>query len=509
MGGKKSSPGGERLQARIGELEQLVSTLTALVQSMMGGGKVEVPKSSPLGGSVPTPRFARRANKTPESGWREVARTKPKAKADGAEMEVDGVKAKAKPALRLRAQDWSMPIVTGDELKVGVDQVALVTNYQADTLADTLKGSANKICLVTPEKVNKDSVKFECRCTNLQDRLSVQTRWYTNVGVKVTKPAYLKAESTLTPKVNIVNKSVKVVLQMVEAHSAKAKWKAGCDNPGAHFRDWLKTTELWHETIYCFRPVRKDPSIGGKWLEQVLLVSASELDAFLRKSGVEGTFVREFVDEPAAGAAAKERRSKVVWLNDCDLEQSTVKMKSLGTSALGLAHGRGGIGIRVLNEQFDAVGKQLLGEDFVPSAKVFEVANVPLWVDPDELLTELVKLIGWKADFLRPLPGGGKMKRFLVKATADPSRDGVVIADSSVTIQPARKQTFGNVSVQVFAGKTQRQRKTAEHEQRSYAQAASQGSAKARTNALREAIGMLGVPYAKKRKGDADMDETY
>ena len=76
----------------------------------------------------------------------------------------------------------------------------------------------------------------------------------------------------------------------------------------------------------------------------------------------------------------------------------------LGLDYKGLAHGRNGLGVRVPQAAYRCSGEKLLGESFVPAQNnsyMFEVSKVPVWISPDDLISEMTARMAWVTDFVR------------------------------------------------------------------------------------------------------------
>ena len=63
--------------------------------------------------------------------------------------------------------------------------------------------------------------------------------------------------------------------------------------------------------------------------------------------------------------------------------------------------------------------EKLLGESFTPAqdnSYFFEISKVPVWISPDDLISEMTAQMAWVTDFIRVNRAYGQEKAFLVRA---------------------------------------------------------------------------------------------
>ena len=401
-------------------------------------------------------------------------------------------------ALKLRPGDWAVPVVSASDVHQGKNLVAMLSDAEAASLRAVVAGSAEKICFITPTPLvttgDGASTEFECKCLNLQDRLLMVKRYATQLGTKGTTPFYLRASQTLHPKCTLQNSTVKAVLQLPRDAVTPAVYSAACANPVGHFAEWLKARDLWSTGVsYAMRPVKRVPERGSAYLEQVVMVKTEKFAALMGSSGADGTFAREFATDETVS------QHRVVWVSSEGATLQSVRLQATALNGLdcGLAWNKRGYGVRVLTANYERVGRMLMGNTFEPAGKVYEIANVPLWCAPDDLIRDFQGVLGWVCAFVRPMPAkNGHAKRFLVKAGVEPCKEGVCIGSSFVTIQPAAKPTQAPVITQAFAGRGEQQRRQQEVRATPGRAQPRDGVAAAaeRTNSLRAAIGMQPLP---------------
>ena len=445
----------------IGRIEKLELMMTTILELLQGeGSKLLNPKPVPKKESEPPLTKLKQGTKTeapradsvplPPFGWKTVSRKGKKSKPDTKETPKDEEK---KVPLRLLQKDWDIQVLSRDDLALASDGVFLTSDEQAVEILQMSGGQNNKLILVTPNKLNSDSTKFECRCLAVNDRLTKVTRWYTNIGKQTTTPLQL-SEKSETPKINLTNNTVKIVLQIVKKYSNSNDWAAAIKNPGAALRDWVADAGV-SSIIHCTRPIHKDRLQGGaEWIEQVVILKADGAKILMKGSGTKGVFAKRFLGE---GEPPDTQEWKIVWVGP-DMKLRTVLERSqlLGNCYKGLAHGKGGLGVRVQQESYAVCGEKLLGEGFVPAKdgmRIFEISKVPLWVNVEDMITEMITQMCWVTEFVRINRSFGGYKSFLVRACMDPPKDCVMAGEHMMIIQPAKPLPRGKFSISYFEGK--------------------------------------------------------
>lgn len=356
--------------------------------------------------------------------------------------------------LKLYDKDWNVKVITREDLKVGTEGVCLTSDDHACEVIPYLSEQNLKLVLVTPGKINERSKKFDCRCFDLNQRITKVVRWYTNLGKVEAIPSHLQ-EGNDTPKVALTNTTVKIVVQIVKKYSSNKDWESATKNPGALIRDWIALANAAPHVVHTFRPIHKDKLQGGaQWIEQVIILKADGAKKLMRESGEKGVFTKRFMsgDDPPA-----INDWRIVWVgHDMSLKAVLERGLYLGDDFKGLAHGRNGLGVRVPQDSYGTCGKKLLGEDFVPShdnSHMYEISKVPVWVSPGELIDELTTQMAWMTEFVRVTRSFGNVKSLLVRGSIAPPNDCIMLGDELVLIQPARPSSGGKDSVSYFDGK--------------------------------------------------------
>ena len=203
--------------------------------------------------------------------------------------------------------------------------------------------------------------------------------YYTNIGNTKAKPGWIKSDGAKAPQVPIVNSTTKVMVQVSKEFCSKKDWETGKGNPGALFRDIYARWQVTKFIVHTFRPRKKEFN-GGEYLEQVVLIQNIGGQAFLRPSGKDGCFTREFMDRNADGTIPQSAY-RIVWLGTgVSLETALHKLSLIGESHVGLVCGKSGLGLRVRGADFQKVGELVYGDDWqgiTADACFYEVSHVP------------------------------------------------------------------------------------------------------------------------------------
>lgn len=448
---------------RIEKLEIMMATILELLQGSSSStmNPKMIPKNNDPRAGEPTATKPKERTKAeppgeesvpmPPFGWKTITR-KPR-KIDKVEKNLEKPEEKRVP-LRLVEKDWSIKILSREELVRGTEGVCLTTDDHAAEVLPLLINQNLKLVLITPSRLNNTSTKFDCRCLAVNDRLTKITRWYTNLGSQIVVPSFLEMGSD-TARMKLTNTTVKIVLQVVKKYSTADDWRIATSNPGAALRDWVAEAGASPDLVHSYRPIHKDKLQGGaQWVEQVVILKASGAKLLMKASGTKGIFAKRFLGEDQPPASTDW---KIVWVGqEMKLKTLLDRGQILGEDYKGLAHGRNGLGVRVPHDSYSACGKHLLGDAFVPAkdnSNIFEVSKIPVWVSPDELITELISKMAWVTEFVRVNKAYGGYKSFIVRGSMDPPKDCFLIDDDLVLIQPAKPMRGEKVSISYFEGK--------------------------------------------------------
>ena len=336
----------------------------------------------------------------------------------------------------------------------GVEGVCMTTDEHAAEALPFLIDQNFKLVVITPSRLNQTSTKFDCRCLAVNNRLTKVTRWYTNLGSQIVTPSFLEMGSD-TARMEMTNTTVKIVLLVVKKYSTSDEWLAATTNRGAALRDWVASAGASSDLVHSYRPIHKDKLQGGaQWVEQVVILKAKGAKLLMKASGTKGIFAKRFLGDDQPPATTDWR---IVWVGQ-NMKLKTVleRGQNLGDDYKGLAHGRNGLGVRVPHEAYSACGKHLLGDAFVPAKdnlSIYEVSKVPVWVSPDELVTEMISKMAWVTEFVRVNKAYGGYKSLIVRESMDLPKVCFLIDEDLVLIQPAKPMRGEKVSISYFEGK--------------------------------------------------------
>ena len=455
----------EEMTTRFERMEERVESMMKLILEILKGSKDS--PSGPLSGAareggLPATKLKQKAKAEPPKeetvplppfGWKTVTRKIRKHDADEKEKDKKKTEEKKIP-LKLFQKDWTIKVLSREELVLGVEGVLLTSDEHAAEVLPLLSNQNLKLVLVTPNSVNDKSKKFECRCVAVNDRITKVTRWFTNIGAQSVTPVSL-LESNETPKIALTNTTVKIVSQAVKKYSNESDWQAATRNPGEVLRDWISHADAFTSLVHSYRPVHKDNLQGGaQWIEQVVIMKADGAKKLMKASGVKGIFAKRFIGEDQPPATTDW---KIVWVGQ-EMKLKTVldRGQLLGDDYKGLAHGRNGLGVRVPQNSYRACGNKLLGDAFVPSndnVQIYEISKVPVWINPEELIIEMTTQMAWVTEFVRVNKTYGAFKSFLVRGSIEPPKDCLLVDDELLLIQPAKPIPKGKYSVSYFSGK--------------------------------------------------------
>ena len=166
--------------------------------------------------------------------------------------------------------------------------VCTASNEDGARLCECFRGATGRYVAVTPEPIppaGTASIPFKMKALNVQDRLTVVDRCFTNLGSKATKPKYL-SDRNGAPSVSLSNHSEKLVFTMVKKYTPGRVWKGAAENPGLGLMERRKDHHCDDFMIHGFRPKLLSDSSGENWwIEQTCLVRHEKVAPILRLSG--------------------------------------------------------------------------------------------------------------------------------------------------------------------------------------------------------------------------------
>ena len=343
----------------------------------------------------------------------------------------------AKSPLTIRAEDWPTRVIQKEDLKPGAEGICEVPDEEMPDLWRMLAQTSNILGLISKTKFEEGCTKsreFDCQYQTPEGRVVHKKMWLTNFGKSEVLPKHLSADTLVF---SISNNTIKVLLHLVKAHCG-TKWSDALKNPGASFRDWMKSIGVQDHVVHSYRPVLRERKGGEDVLEQIVLLSGKGIKTAYAASGQNGMFTKAFV-----GGQDQLDEFRIVWLGkEVDLKAALGKSALLGAKNRGLAHGQSGLGVRVERCNDEECGAKLLGDAFKPNkvgSAFFEVSKVPVWVTPDGAIVCMETICAWRCEYIRTLRSYGEYKSFLVRAESAPPQDSFFVGTELVLIQPAKE----------------------------------------------------------------------
>ena len=197
----------ENLQVLTALIKDLRAELFALKggapppsQSTVSSSKTDLPPPT-----VPSPQ----GHKTPKGkkgddiseGWTPVGKSRSAKPTSGDTLG-------SRPALRLRLDDWSVPVLDPKELREGKEGVALVPNDIGESIFNDLAGSTGQLAIITLKPIEgagESCRSFQCKVLTAEDRFLVVKRWLTDIGSHKVKPNYERSSDTSGAPITLVN----------------------------------------------------------------------------------------------------------------------------------------------------------------------------------------------------------------------------------------------------------------------------------------------------------------
>ena len=354
------------------------------------------------------------------------------------------------PQVQLRPDDWNVPVVDTTSFKDGGSGVAITNQKEAEKLRMELADVEGSMAVITRWQIPSAGAKcmaLKCKVTNNKDRLEIRDMFLTQLGKERVVPKYMKESTLQKTTVTLDNATCKVVMTMDERHVPAEVFKTAKISQRAALEAWLKKYELDAGLIYMGRPSVKQID-GRQYIEAVASFSAAVLPTLLQKSGESGSFVKSFIEND-------EQKGEycVVWFDEgttlADALSRTSRHREI---THGLVSGKGGLGVRFKpGENFAANVKKVFGtevslrEEARRNSKLYEISNVPPWVQFAQLQAQLSSTLKWDASYVRTF-SRGNTKMFLVRASTKPNRDVVIHDNHWMPIQEGRPPRKAPVS---------------------------------------------------------------
>ena len=397
-------------------------------------------------------------------GWGEIKRKKNKKKAttspqeqprdsQGGQADPEGT---TKPGLRLRAEEWPIPVLSAEVLKDGAEGVVLLGQGDGEKYYENLAGAAGRMGLITSKPI--DAAGGRCRELSMKavtaaDRLVVLPRHITTIGEPRIRASYERTAAIREVTLEIEDKSVRVVLKVAAVSCKEALFEEAKKEPQKAIAGWLEKHVGKDSVLHKSRPSLKTAN-GAQWIECVLSLRSTALDRFHKASGRNGVFTRIF-----RTGEEKETKWRIVKFEaGTTVEDALSRVRLHDAAAHGLDWGPRGLGVRVPTENLSEHVRKLFGEDAAKkeaekiNGKVYEIKNLPPWVEFEDVSAQLQSKMAWGVDLVR-VARGWNTKRFLVRSSTPPPKDVLVIDTHWCPIQPAPEREKREV-------KTMRQQET-------------------------------------------------
>ena len=276
--------------------KEIIAKLSATIATL----KVEITALRAQLNSQGKPAPLRPEAKTQDC-WKEVTTKKgkpPTKKGDEADGELRLQVMTLKMSKALILNDWGVPSVTPDELVMKDKGIVFVTrkigeqmfNDAGGRMLSALKGS---LAIVTPLSIAPAGTKcreIKVRISKASGRVDFITRWITNLGETVVKPAHERKNAITNATLQIKNETSKIVVMFAKKYMNVQDHEATKVAPEDTFKLWLKKYGLG-EVLYRSRPSVKKVN-EDEWLEIVLTVTHTKRSTLLNASGRDGIFTR-------------------------------------------------------------------------------------------------------------------------------------------------------------------------------------------------------------------------
>ena len=363
----------------------------------------------------------------------------------------------------LRAEDWHVPVL--DVAKVDCqsgDFVRQANTEQAQFIADIFESDEDKkgkFFPVTKEALSATvnaSIPFKCMLQSDKGKLKAVDRYYTNVGTSKTTQKKKKnvAGHGVAPSLSIVNNTSKIVVQVVRSWASKKDWDRAVQNPGAFLRDTYEKWEIGKRVVHTMRPMNK--TLGETTLiEQVIIVCNEDRQKFLRCSGSTGVFTKEFIDSGTSAEFSSPAPCGMAWSRSYFWKRRRVRRIYSEPRMLAWPMERMDWESEFIKNITKKAGNMFWGEVWkgvTADAKVYEVSQVPFWVQADISSKEFIKTLKWDTVFVRDVRGGQGTKKVLFRANTPPPVSAFKIGKSLLPIQLAPPPRRGNIVFKVFSG---------------------------------------------------------
>ena len=382
-------------------LPQLLELLRsgALASLLPAGSQVTQPipqqsEKQPKHRSSATPAQETSAPATREAGWSPVKVSK----MPSAELKD-----------KLVANGWSVPIKQSpSDMRSSEPGICLVSTSDGRKLVKELKGD-HPLAILVPTNITNTGEEVHVLVEDPTGRWQTRRRFMIQLGIGCV--SYMEGK----PKKSFRADSVKVVLSLAKRHTNAETWGHAVKNAQELTKQWLKLRAQVE-----FLDVRPPTRIAGAndGLQVVVFVPASAWIQILRASGLDGIFVRQFMETDQDRSVYRAVPMPV----EATLGTSLGQAKFLADKAFGVVPYGSGFGIRVKSCDFEEI-LALLQPDkrHQFSGKTCEISGLPLAMGKESLQ----EFFGdWKLHPLHTFRQGFR-RTWIVRATEQPTETTV------------------------------------------------------------------------------------
>ena len=211
----------------------------------------------------------------------------------------------------------------------------------ARKLVKELKGE-HALAILAPSNITGSAEEVHVLVEDPSTRWQTRRRFLIQLGT--TPVTYMEGK----PKKSFVADSVKVVLTCAKQHTDADAWAHASRNAQELTKKWLKL-----RARFDFLDVRPPTRIAGATdgLQVIVFVPVSAWIPILRASGVDGIFVRQFIESDHDRGIYRAVPMPV----EATLATCLGQAQFLGEKAFGVVPYGGGFGIRVKSADFEEV----------------------------------------------------------------------------------------------------------------------------------------------------------
>ena len=348
---------------------------------------------------------------------------------------------KEETMVKLRHEDWPVPIIQPEAFGDGRDGIAIVSQVMGETLYSQMKHCRGQMAILTNKFIaGTDSRELEVQVRKADGTTSVHKKFLTNLGDKEVAPLQERKSEVEACTFRVENKTRRVVIQLHERYAEKGLYSAARKQPRLAFVNWFKELGAQECLIHLSNPfVKQALDSETEWLEAVAYVREVSLGKCLALSGRKGFFVNQFFDKDNVDDGSLRK----VWLEPAtSLKDALERAARYSNFVCGLVCNRRGLGVRVPGSSFNDMVSKLLGTDAAADVlrrqgqKIYEISRAPPWLDFEDLQEQFKLQWNWETELVRYLRRGNT-KVILLRAKGVPLKDSIIVQHHILPIQQA------------------------------------------------------------------------